>query len=541
VHGRKKIEEAAAQRLGLDHLRPGQAEAVAAALADRDVLAVMSTGYGKSAIYQLAAALKPGPTLVVSPLIALQRDQVEAIEAEDTGEAAAVNAGVSARARERAFEGLDDGELEYLFLAPEQLANDRVRERIAAARPSLLVVDEAHCISQWGHDFRPEYLRLGDFAREIGRPTILALTATAAPPVRAEILERLDMPEAQVIVRGFDRPNIWLGVQSFRDEKHKREALLAHAVEARPPGIIYVATRHAAEDIGQQLGERGLRVAAYHAGLRGSLRDDVQERFMSGELDVVVATIAFGMGVDKADIRWVLHHDVSESIDAYWQEVGRAGRDGEPARALLHYREQDLGLRRFFAAGGKIDRDTLDRMLRLLRLAGDPVDAHELQEALDLSETKLTTAIHRLADAGAVRQRPDGEIEALPGERDVEGLVEAAARDERHHEAFDRSRVEMVRGYAEGDTCRRAFILSYFGEEYDPPCGNCDICDAGRANGPPGREPFPVGSRVAHGEWGVGVVQRYDGDHMVVLFDEVGYKTLGVALVEERGLLEAAD
>jgi ATP-dependent DNA helicase RecQ len=540
VRGAKRIEEAAAQRLGLDHLRPGQAEAVAAALADRDVLAVMSTGYGKSAIYQLAAALKPGPTLVVSPLIALQRDQVDAIEGEDTGEAVAVNAGVSAGARERAFEGLEDGDIEYLFVAPEQLANDEVRDRVAAAQPSLLVVDEAHCISEWGHDFRPEYLRLGDFAREIGRPTILALTATAAPPVRAEILERLDMPEAQVIVRGFDRPNIWLGVEAFRDEKRKREALLEHAARADPPGIVYVATRRAAEEIAEALAGRGLRVAAYHAGLRGSLRDEVQERFMGGDLDVVVATIAFGMGLDKPDVRWVLHHDVSDSLDSYWQEVGRSGRDGEPARALLHYRAQDLGLRRFFAAGGKVDRDTLDRMVRLLRLAPDPVDPHELREALDLSETKLTTAIHRLAGAGALRQRPDGEIEVLHGDRDVEGLVEAAAHDERDHEAFDRSRVEMMRGYAEAGTCRRAFILSYFGEDYEPPCGNCDVCDAGHASGPPARKPFPVGARVAHHEWGAGVVQRYDGDHMVVLFDEVGYKTLGVALVEERRLLEAA-
>src|SRR3954469_21336998 len=233
----KRIERAAREVFGFEELRAGQAEAVQSVLGARDTLAVMSTGYGKSAIYQIAALLIPGPTVVVSPLIALQSDQVTELEREQAGGAAAVGSFVPEGARREALDELAEGSLEFLFLSPEQLANEEVLGDVAAAGPSLFVVDEAHLISEWGHDFRPDYLNLGAVAEALGRPPLLALTATAAPPVRDEIIERLGMRSAEVLVRGFDRPNIRFAVERFHDARAKRRALIERVGEAVKPGI----------------------------------------------------------------------------------------------------------------------------------------------------------------------------------------------------------------------------------------------------------------------------------------------------------------
>jgi ATP-dependent DNA helicase RecQ len=530
-----RIDRVAAEVFGFDELRPGQREAIESVLAGRDTLVVMSTGSGKSAIYQIAGLLIEGATVVVSPLIALQRDQVD-----DLASAAQLNSTIPAAERERAFAELAENALEFLLLAPEQLANPEVLAELAAAAPSLLVVDEAHCISEWGHDFRPDYLRLGAAAEALGRPTILALTATAAPPVRDEIVERLALREPEVLVRGFDRPNIRLAVERFHGEQggeRKLRALHDAIEEAPKPGIVYVATRRQAEELAESLCERAVTAASYHAGMRSSERDAVQERFMDGDLDVVVATTAFGMGIDKADVRWVFHSEVSESLDSYYQEIGRAGRDGAPAEARLFYRSEDLGLRRFFAGTGHVEVDEIAQVLDTVRRADGALDPSTLQQRVELSETKLATALSRLEEAGAVQVRPDGDIEPVDTSADA---VRAAAESEEKRRTFDRSRVDMMRGYAETDGCRREFILSYFGEPFTPPCGNCDNCEQGRSDAPPEDVPFAVGSRVAHGQWGEGVVQRYDDDAVVVLFDEVGYKTLALAVIRDRGLLEPA-
>ncbi|HEX8855488.1 MAG TPA: ATP-dependent DNA helicase RecQ [Thermoleophilaceae bacterium] len=533
----RTIDSVARDAFGFEALRPGQREAIDAVLTGRDTLAVMSTGSGKSAIYQIAGMLMEGATLVISPLIALQRDQVEAIDDQLPGEAAGVNSTVARSEREEAFEELEEGELEFLFLAPEQLANPEVLENLREARPSLLVVDEAHCISEWGHDFRPDYLRLGALVDELGHPTVLGLTATASPPVRDEIVERLHMRDPDVIVRGFDRPNIHLAVERFHEEEHKRRALVEAIEAAERPGIVYAATRAIAEELAEELAGKGIAACAYHAGMNATERDRIQEEFMDDAFEVIVATTAFGMGIDKPNIRFVFHHAVADSVDSYYQEIGRAGRDGEPAQAKLFYRTEDLGLRRFFAGAGQVDLDEIAHVADAVRRHGGPVDPVELKDELALSQTKLITAVNRLEEAGALHTRPTGEVELVPDAPPPQQFVEEAAKREHDRHEFDRSRVEMMRAYAEHRNCRRQFILSYFGEDLPEPCGNCDNDEAGLTRESNGDEPFPVGTRVVHRQWGGGLVQRYEDDEVVVLFDSVGYKTLGVPLVLERDLL----
>jgi ATP-dependent DNA helicase RecQ len=529
-------DEVARDALGFC-LRPPQREAVDAVVAGRDTLVVMPTGSGKSAIYQVAGMLVDGPTVVVSPLIALQRDQLEALGHSHAAPAAALNSTLPVAERREALEELADHRLEYLLLAPEQLAKAEIREEIAAARPSLLVVDEAHCISEWGHDFRPDYLRLGAVAEELGRPTVLALTATASPPVRAEIQQRLRMKNPLLVVRDFDRPNIWLGAETFEHEDAKRAALL-DATEAEPkPGIVYAATRARSEALAGDLAARGLRVRAYHGGMGKHERDDAQEAFMDGDLDVIVATTAFGMGVDKPDVRFVFHLDVSDSVDAYYQEIGRAGRDGEPARARLFFRPEDLGLRRFFAGAGALDVDEVERVVDAVRAHDGPVDPSALQHETGLTQTKVAAAVSRLEDVGAVDVLASGAVVAA-GAADTHAAQHAAAAQE-HRREFERSRVDMMRGYAEVRDCRREYLLNYFGEPVEERCGYCDRCDEGIGDDPVAR-PYPLGARVRHARWGDGTVQRYEADKMVVLFDGAGYRTLAVELVLANGLLEPA-
>ena len=531
----------ARQHLGYHQLRPGQGEAASAVLAGRDTLAVMSTGSGKTAIYQIAGLGLDGPTVVVSPLIALQEDQLEHIaETHDRRlHGAALNSTMSDGERELTFAGLRGGELEFVLLAPEQLANEETVARLRDASPSLFVVDEAHCVSQWGHDFRPDYLMLGDVREALGDPVLLGLTATAAPPVRSDIVELLHMRDPAVIVRGFDRPNIWLGVERFTDAGRKTRALLDLVCELEPPGIVYAATHKGAESLARELRGRGVRATAYHGGMAAGRRERAQEAFMAddGDVDVMCATIAFGMGVDKPDVRFVLHHDISDSVDAYYQELGRAGRDGEPARTMLFYRQQDLGRLRFFASG-KVDRTAFELVEGALRGRNRPTEIDALAEQLPLSRTKVASAVQRLEEVGLARIGEDGTVAPAGEAAGVEDGVEAAARAEEDREAFERSRVEMMRAYADERGCRRAFILGYFGEAFDPPCGNCDNCDAGRGEeGVEPEGPFRVGMRVEHPEWGLGTVQRIEPDMLTVVFDGVGYKTLAVDVVEERGLL----
>jgi ATP-dependent DNA helicase RecQ len=527
------LEQIAKKRFGYTELRPGQKVAIQSVLEGHDTLVIMPTGSGKSAIYQIAAYVIPGSTVVISPLIALQRDQVNAIADQDIGDAALVNSTLNTTEREEAFEQLEEGDLEFIFLAPEQFNQPETLDRLQAAKPSLFVVDEAHCISTWGHDFRPDYLRLGQIIAALEHPRILALTATAAPPVRTEIVERLQMRDAAVIVQGFDRPNIELEVERFEDEDEKQSYLLNQILKAEKPGIVYVATRKRAEELAEQLQEQGIRSQFYHAGMKAADRKETETAFMEDDVDVLVATTAFGMGVDKPNIRFVFHADISDSLDSYYQEIGRAGRDDEPARAILFYNPEDLNLRRFFSGSGQVSLADINQVVEALQWQTEPIAPKELKSQLDLSKTKLRSALNYLTDAGVVESTPTGEVQ-LQANADLEAAAEAVL------ESQDR------RQHAEIRSCRREYLLNYFGEKFSVPCHACDNCKAGitqseaateETETPSSQQPYPVDSRVKHKSWGEGTVMRYENDTIVVLFEQVGYKTLDVRTAILRQLL----
>lgn len=536
----RSLHQLAQQKFGYDRLHPWQEQAIQEILNGHDTLAVMPTGSGKSAIYQLAASLIDGPTVVVSPLIALQRDQVQAIADQNVGEATVVNSAISKTERQKAFESFQEGDLEFLFLAPEQFSNPETLEQLKAAKPSLFVVDEAHCISAWGHDFRPDYQRLGGVIEALDHPRVLALTATAAPPIQEEIVQNLGMQDPSIIVQGFDRPNIWLAVERFEDDAEKLERVCDRVLEAEKPGIVYAATRKRTEEIANCLLEQGINASFYHAGMKAGDREQVEIAFMQDEIQVLVATTAFGMGIDKPNIRFVFHADISGSVDSYYQEIGRSGRDGEPARAILFYNPADMNLRQFFANGSQVDAEQVEQVTEVLQNQDEPVSPKELTEQVDLSQAKLKMALNRLEEVGVVETLPTGEVALTETTIEPEAITEAVVELQQQRRQWERSRLEMMRGYAEVKDCRRKYLLNYFGEAYDAPCKNCDNCKAGitaEECAEADNHPFPINSRVTHKSWGEGIVMRHEGDKVVVLFDQVGYKTLGINIARLYGLL----
>jgi ATP-dependent DNA helicase RecQ len=534
------LRRVAEETFGWRHLRDEQLEAMRHVLAGRDVLVVLPTGAGKSAIYQTPAVLLDGVTVVVSPLIALQHDQIDGIEGSNAPPAVAINSSQRSAEQEQAWTALRRGEARYVFLSPEQLAKPEVVDRLAETSVSLFVVDEAHCVSYWGHDFRPDYLRLAPVIDRLGHPPVIALTATAAPPVRGDIAERLGMCDPAQVVAGFDRPNLHLAVRRFTEDTDKRNAVTAHvrtlvADPATRCGLVYTASRKDAESHAEELARVGVRAAAYHAGMKAADRERVHREFMTGELDVVAATSAFGMGIDKPDVRFVVHASVPDSLDSYYQQIGRAGRDGEPAGITLCYRAEDLGLQRFLTAANPPEQ-AIDAVARELRDQDGPVALPDLE--VDVSPTKRTRAVNLLEQAGAVTAGEDGAVDLRPDETVEHAVSEAVEVAERHRRML-RSRLHMLRGYAETTGCRRQYLLGYFGEQLDEPCGNCDTCEAGAAQRRfPGTDEFQLNGHVRHGQWGHGVVMSVEEDRMAVLFDEEGYKVLSLAAVREQDLLK---
>ena len=546
------LQRIARERFGYDSLRPEQEAVVKMLLQGHDALAVLPTGSGKSAIYQTAGVLIPGHSVVVSPLIALQRDQAAHIEGHDLPAAAVLNSYTTKTRRREVLDGLSDGSVEYLFLAPEQLAGTDTLDALAGSPPSLFVVDEAHCVSEWGHDFRPDYGQLGKVVDALGRPRVLALTATASPTVRQDVMLRLHMRSARVHVGDLDRPNIDLSVEVMPDEATKRRLLvdrvmkLADGDPARNRGIVYAATRNAAEEVAALLREDGVDAGHYHGGMQRDDRADAQERFVGGETAVMVATNAFGMGVDVPDVRFVLHYDVPDSLDSYYQEVGRAGRDGEPAAALLLYRDADLGRQKAMTAPLRLEHDAVCDVLETVIADGTTIDAATLKDETEQTGGRLRRTLDLLEQVGAIRVALDGEAVALIERNDktINGFAEKVLAEQDRFRDYRTHRLTSMEQYATGGRCRRAAVLDYFGQEYAPPCDSCDNCRAGKsADTEATREkraasvPFRVGGDVEHKTLGRGRVQRYEGGKVVVLFEKSGVKEIVVEYAQEHGLL----
>ncbi|MDA0171604.1 ATP-dependent DNA helicase, partial [Solirubrobacter taibaiensis] len=450
--------------VGLSSFRPGQREAVQAALDGRDALVVMPTGGGKSLCYQLPALATTDLTVVVSPLIALMRDQCQRLT--DLGHPAVMLA--SGEDNQTALSDIRNGNAQVAFAAPERFASPAFRQAIAARQLALFVVDEAHCVSEWGHDFRPDYLRLAAIIQELGHPPTMACTATATPKVAEEIVARLGLREPERVRSGFDRPNLSFDVLPFDGEgsvARKRATLQAGVqMPENRPAVVYCGTRKSTEEIAAML-----NAPAYHAGMPSEARTRVQNEFMSGQTDVVVATNAFGMGVDKADVRSVWHWALPSSLEAYYQEAGRAGRDGQPGRAVLLASRSDLGRLVRFIQEAEVSVEQVVNLINRLRAQGDI----EMDPGQDRDRILLAVAER----AGALQLSPGqgGRVHITLSQRGIDrGRIAElcrAAKDRRWQS------YRSIEHYAAtGDRCRRRQLLDHFGDPTPgAPEGRC--CD----------------------------------------------------------------
>src|SRR2546422_4679458 len=462
-----ELSEALKEHFGYDTFRKGQEAIVRSVLSGRPTIAILPTGGGKSLCFQLPALLLEGTTVVVSPLIALMKDQVDSLRARGIA-AAGIHSGLGAAERAAAESDLAAGGLRLVYIAPERLASGAFRAVLARLRIARLVVDEAHCISQWGHDFRPDYGRLGGLRGELGVPAA-AFTATATPDVRADIARQLGLSDPLEMVTGFERPNLTLAVEACRSRADKASVLERLLRDVGPPGIIYAATRKNVEIWAEYLEERGLRAGRYHAGLADAERTRVQDDFFAGRLDAIAATNAFGMGVDKKDLRFVAHADVPGSLEAYYQEVGRAGRDGLPARGVLFFGPADVRTQEFFLAGSNPPPEVFRRVWALM---AEGVDDAAIESEFSGDAASSMAA----ATAARVLRRSAESLGRSPGKGEPPVDFETQARKALR----DRTRLDTMLRYAFGRGCRTRLIYDYFAGAGRggaiPRCGTCDVC-----------------------------------------------------------------
>ena len=480
------------QRFGYPDFRPGQAVIIEAVLAGQDVLAVMPTGSGKSLCYQLPAVSREGCTLVISPLIALMKDQVDSLQGQGVA-ATYINSSLPPQEQHERLRACRAGTYDLLYVAPERFRSQRFVDAISETRVSLFAIDEAHCISEWGHDFRPDYLRLREAVALPSRPQVLALTATATVDVQQDIVQQLGRPGMQPFVYGFDRANLVYRVLPLNGQAAKLRALQQMLVAQNDGStIVYTSTRRAAEEIAGVLKERGAEVLLYHAGLPDAFRKQAQDAFMARPNSLIVATNAFGMGIDKPDVRYVVHYNLPRSLEAYYQEAGRAGRDGEEAHCVLLFSYGDVRIQEFLVEHNNPTREVVEHVYELFAAMGPP--GTEFQPSSMLrnlgpggSAMQLAATVRLLEKAGYVEQitnfaaGDDGPagmsntLVRLAGERVAPHalvLDDVALRRRRQHEL---AKIRRMVGYANARECRRRKILGYFGEAWTE--ANCNACD----------------------------------------------------------------